>query len=88
MQLQGGDMARKTIDNQVSEKEQGISNPLGKRLYNLKEAARYLGRSDWSMRELIWAGKIPVVRGDGDRKIFLDIKDLDEYVQRNKSIYN
>jgi len=88
MQLQGGDMARKTIDSQVSEKEQGISNPLGKRLYNLKEAARYLGRSDWSMRELIWAGKIPVVRGDGDRKIFLDIKDLDEYVQRNKSIYN
>jgi len=81
-------MARKPIDRQGSEKEQGIYNPLGKRLYTLKEAAEYLGRSDWSMRELIWGGRIPVVRGDGARKIFLDIKDLDEYIQRNKSIYN
>ena len=80
-------MARKTIDGQGPEGEHGIRNPLGKRLYTLKEAARYLGRSDWSMRELIWAGKIPVVRGDGDRKIFLDIKDIDQYIERNKSIY-
>jgi excisionase family DNA binding protein len=80
-------MARKPIDRQGSEKEQGINNPLGKRLYTLKEAAEYLGRSDWSMRELIWGGKIPVVRGDGARKIFLDIKDLDEYIGRNKSTY-
>ena len=58
-----------------------------KRLYTLKEAAQYLGRSDWSMRELIWAGKIPIVRGDGDRKIFIDVKDIDDYIERNKSIY-
>jgi len=39
------------------------------------------------MRELIWAGKIPIVRGDGDRKIFIDVKDIDDYIERNKSIY-
>jgi hypothetical protein len=58
----------------------------GKRLYPLKEAARYLGRSEWGMRELIWAKKIPVVREV--RKIYLDIDDLNEYINRNKALYD
>jgi hypothetical protein len=37
------------------------------------------------MRELIWAGKIPIVR-DGKR-IFIDIVDLEAWVQKNKSVY-
>ena len=56
-----------------------------KRLYNLKEASAYLGRSAWGVRGLIWAGKIPVVR-DG-RKIFIDILDLEKFVESNKSTY-
>ena len=62
-------------------------NLLQKRLYSLREAAEYLGRSEWSMRELVWAGKIPVVRQDGKRKIFLDIEDLNNFIDRNKSTY-
>jgi hypothetical protein len=27
----------------------------GKRLFSLRESAEYLGRSEWGMRELIWA---------------------------------
>ncbi len=60
---------------------------LTKRLYTLKEAAKYLGRSEWGMRELIWAGKIKIVREEGGRKIFLDIHDLEQFINRNKSIY-
>lgn len=56
-----------------------------KRLYSLKETSTYLGRSVWGVRGLIWAGKIPVVR-DG-RKIFIDILDLEKYVEENKSTY-
>lgn len=56
-----------------------------KRLYNLKEASTYLGRSVWSVRELIWAGKLPIVR-DG-RRIFIDILDLEKFVENNKSTY-
>jgi hypothetical protein len=56
-----------------------------KRLYNLKEASVYLGRSVWGVRGLIWAGKIPVVR-DG-RRIFIDILDLEKFVDSNKSTY-
>ena len=66
----------------------GIINPLHKRLYTLKEAAEYLGRSEWSMRELIWARKIPVVREDGGRKIYLDVSDLDRFIEQNKVTYS
>lgn len=58
-----------------------------KRLYTLKEGAAYLGRSEWGMRELIWAGVIPVVKPRTARKIFLDINDLDRFVEANKSVY-
>lgn len=57
-----------------------------KRLCALKEAAQYLGRSEWGMRELIWAKKIPVVREV--RKIYLDVSDLNKYINRNKALYD
>jgi len=61
--------------------------PARKRLYTLKEGAAYLGRSEWAMRELIWAGVIPVVKPQAARKIFLDVQDLDQFVEANKSVY-
>lgn len=68
-------------------KTQGIENPLGgrrdKRLYNIHEAARYLGRSAWALREMYYHGKIPCVR-DGRRMLF-DIMDLDTWIEKNKS---
>jgi hypothetical protein len=73
-------------DQQIK-KPHGILNPMSKRLYTLKEGAAYLGRSVWAMRELIWAGKIPVVRQDRGRKIFVDIEDLNNFINRNKSTY-
>jgi len=78
----------KAKQNHLTKEAQGISNPKSKRLYTLKEAAEYLGRSEWGMRELIWAGKIPVVKVEGGRKIFLDILDLMEFIDRNKLTYN
>jgi excisionase family DNA binding protein len=66
-------------------KAQGIYNPLPKRLYTLNEAAHYLGRTLWSMRELIWKGSIPIVR-EGKR-IFIDINDLNLYVTKHKTTY-
>jgi excisionase family DNA binding protein len=77
----------KAKQNQVTKEAHGICNPQYKRLYTLKEAAQYLGRSEWGMRELIWAGKIPVVKVDGGRKIFLDVLDLMEFIEKNKSTY-
>ncbi len=53
-----------------------------KRLYNVKEASLYMGRTVCALREMIWAGKLPVVR-DG-RKILLDIYDLDKWIEQSK----
>ncbi|MBU2054461.1 MAG: helix-turn-helix domain-containing protein [Proteobacteria bacterium] len=80
-------MAIKMLANTPSKKALGPGNPLRKRLYTLKEGAEYLGRSEWGMRELIWAGVIPVVKPRTARKIFLDVQDLDRFVEANKSIY-
>jgi excisionase family DNA binding protein len=56
-----------------------------KRLYTLKEASVYLGRSIWGVRTLIWNGKIPIVR-DG-RRMFIDVLDLERFVESNKTTY-
>jgi len=63
-------------------KAQRITNPFAKRLYTLKEAGFYLGRSEYSIRSLIWSGGLPVVKHG--KKQWVDILDLDSYVERNK----
>ena len=93
--MSGREQAIKSQANSIKSKRsqypQGIPNPLAKRLYTLPEAANYLGRTIWSMRELIWAGKMPIVRdregnrpGTRSKRIFVDIVDLDAYVTSNK----
>jgi excisionase family DNA binding protein len=77
----------KLSPTQTVQRSNEISNPKPKRLYTLKEAAEYLGRSEWGMRELAWAGRIPVVKPEGGRKIFFDILDLMEFIEKNKSTY-
>lgn len=68
------------IENKTA---QGISNP---RLLTLKEAAQWLGLTVWAMRERIWAGQIPVVQFPGGRKMYVDTKDLDNFIERNKRV--
>lgn len=65
--------------------KQGNNGKTQKRLYSIKEASVYLGRTVWAVREMIWAGKIPIVR-DG-RRILIDIFDMDRWVDRNKMEY-
>ena len=75
-------MASKTKTDKGSKKAQGITYPLTKRLYELKEASIYLGRPGFSVRGLIWKGALPIVK-DG-RKLYVDLYDLNEYVERHK----
>ena len=56
-----------------------------KRLYTIKEAAEYLGISIWAVRERIWAGDLPYVRFSGGRKMYIDNRDLEELIKRNKA---
>jgi excisionase family DNA binding protein len=81
-------MMNETQTNNAPPRGQGIRNPIFKRLYTLREAAEYLGRSVWSMRDLIWSGRLPVVKESGSRKIYIDIVDLEAFVNKNKEIYH
>ena len=63
-----------------------ISDAQSPRLLPLREAARYLGLSVWAMRERCWAGDLRVVRFKGGRKIFLDIRDLEKFIEQSKTI--
>ena len=77
-------MTVETIMNKGSQKTRGTANPVRQRLYDLKASAQYLGRPVWGVRELIWAGKLPYIQ-EG-RKQYIDIVDLDQYIERNKQI--
>jgi excisionase family DNA binding protein len=57
-----------------------------KRLYSIEEASVFLGRTVWGVREMVWAGKIPIVR-DG-RRILLDIFDMEKWIEQNKTRYS
>jgi len=55
-----------------------------RRLLTIKEAAEYLGRSVDSMRELLYSHELKCIQ-KGKGKIWIDMRDLDEWIDANKS---
>ena len=55
---------------------------LEQRLYSITIAAKYLGLSPWTIREMIWRGDLPSVRMG--RRVMLDLQDLDRYIAAHK----
>jgi len=78
-------MTAQILEINGKSKARRIGNPLKKRLFTIKEAAEYLGRSVYSMRSLIWAGKLPIIRNG--KKIWLCIHDMDAWIEKNKTEY-
>ncbi len=71
----------------TSRKERAVSGTVdaptnARRLLSVKDAAAYLGISQWTMRGLGWNGEIPEVK-IGRRRLF-DRRDLDAFVERSK----
>ena len=62
---------------------QQINKPI-RRLLTIKEAAEYLGRSVDSMRELLYSREMKCIQ-KGKGKIWVDIRDLDAWIDSNKS---
>jgi excisionase family DNA binding protein len=56
------------------------------RLYNVKEAALYLGIGHKAVRELITQGRLPYVqRKPGNSPFLIDRLDLDRWIEANKN---
>lgn len=86
VRAQFGHMGAKECTGKAFSRAQGITNPQSPRLLTLKRGAEYLGLTVWAMRERIWAGQIPVVQFPGGRKQYLDIQDLDRFVDMHKRV--
>ena len=59
--------------------------PPSRRLVRVREDAEYLGSSPWKVRQLIADRRIPFVQ-DGDGPFWVDIRDLDSFIERNKRV--
>ena len=56
--------------------------PVQPRLLTVDQAATYLGRTKEAVQHMIGAGKIAVVKSD--RPVFLDVRDLEAWIEANK----
>jgi hypothetical protein len=73
--------------NKTVTKAQGIHHPMpSPRLLPIRQAAQWLGLTVWAMRKRIWAGQIPVVQFPGGRKMYVDVEDLEKFIQGNKRV--
>ena len=52
------------------------------RLLTVEQAAAYLGRSKAAVEHMISGGKVPTVRAD--RRVYLDVQDLDDWIREHK----
>ena len=59
-----------------------INKQIPKRLFSIKDASLYLGRSPWTVAEMIRTGKLPYI-SDGKRR-FLDIHDINNWIEKSK----
>ena len=53
------------------------------RLHSIEDSARYLGVSPWTLREMIWRNDLPHVKIG--RRQYLDIRDLDQFIEQSKT---
>ena len=77
-------MASNTHIDKGLQREQGITYPMYKRLFTLKEAGLYLGRSEYSIRTLVWGGILPIVKHG--KKQWIDLEDMNSFIERNKEV--
>src|SRR5215469_4191202 len=60
----------------------GERSSILQRLLTLPEAARYLGCTLWSVRDLVWKGQLPYTRFG--KRFQVDVEDLDAMIDREK----
>lgn len=75
--LQSQEFIANAIHNQVQ------STAIAPRLLTVADAARYLGRTEKSIRHLVQRRKLASIRGDG--RVMFDRIDLDAWIKRNRA---
>ena len=71
------------IKAQLIAEQQVKPQSAGPRLLKVKQAAEYLGRTESSLRQLIFKKILPVIRFD--RAIRIDVRDLDKLIDEYRT---
>jgi excisionase family DNA binding protein len=67
--------------------EKTVRRPIpGGRLLTLLQASRYMNLSEWKLRSLVHDGRLPIVELNSGEKWWLDRRDLDAFIDRNKKL--
>jgi hypothetical protein len=77
----------KPQDKNSKREAQRIASPVRPQLLSLKDAAIYLGLTEWALRERVWKGHIPFVRFPDGKKQYFHVKDLEQVIEDNKARY-
>ena len=78
----------KRRDQTVTELERNSNRSTqAHRLLTLPQAVMYIGLSAWKLRQLIHDGKLPIVELNEGQKFWIDRRDLDALVERNKRVF-
>jgi len=76
-------LAKRVAAEVRAEMEQsGSAMVIRPRLLTVEQGAVYLGRTKEAVQHMLSAGKIPRVQSD--RRIFLDTRDLDRWIEDHK----
>ena len=59
--------------------------PISRRLLRLKPAADYVSLSYWTLRRMIQEGELPVVQTGANAPWLVDVRDLDFWIEKNKT---
>ena len=55
------------------------------RLLRVKAAAQYIALSPWKIRDMVQSGQLPVIQYGENAPWLIDVRDLDEWVESNKT---
>ena len=58
--------------------------PTGGRLIRLKEAALYLGMSEWTIRQMAHAGELKFIQRESGSPMLFDRDDLNTWIEEAK----
>jgi Helix-turn-helix domain len=60
------------------------STTITPRMLKTRQAAHYLSVSAWKLRNIVQAGEIACIIGDGASPWLFDLRDLDNWIERQK----
>lgn len=75
------DTIRQIVQSEIAKREKP---PSAVRLKTIREAAEYLALSPRTVREMVDNGVLRKVQSADVRRVLVDIKDLDKWIEKNK----